>query len=333
MRTVPRLLTLPAVLPAALVLTLGLTACSSTTSQSAAGRAPAPAGTTTASVSVQNCGRTVTLPHPAERVVSGWVTSTELLLQLGDSDELVGQYNTSSGTPSAQYADAFAKVPVLSTEGLTREQLAAAHPDLVWADGEYAFDGNTLPTIDQLADQGTQVLVLSGFCGDDATGAKVSDVFTDLAAIGTLLGRQTATDELAEQLHTRLDAVSQRIAGDPAVPVMFLANYDGTLYTYDGVYTDIAELAGGSNVYAGQLPKGQYYSEVSREDVIARDPSTIVLLTGGDGDTVGAKDSLSQLLPGVSAVRDGKVVTMPESDSTNLRAVDGVEELSEALHP
>lgn len=322
-------------LPAVLVLALALSACSPA-SPATTGPASTPTATatgTTTPTTVQNCGRTLTFDRPVERIVSGWTTSTELLLRLGQGSKVVGQYNTSAGTPSAEFTTQEAAVPTLSTEGLTREQLAAADPDLVWADGEYAFDGSTLPTIDELAQQGTQVMVLSGFCGDDATGATVDDVFTDLTTLGTVLGDSTATDEVAASLHARLDAVAQRTAGVPSVPVVFLADYDGVLYAYDGVYSDIARRAGAHNTYAGALPAGKYYSEVSREDVIARDPSTIVLLTAGDADPAAAKAALAELLPTVAAVRDGAVVTLPESDSTNLRGVDGVEELSRALHP
>ena len=74
-------------------------------------------------------------------------------------------------------------------------------------------------------------------------------------------------------------------------------------------------------------------ADVDDEDLIARDPATIVLLTGADADPDQAVRDLAELLPTVAAVRAGNVVTMPESDSTNLRGVDGVEELSTALHP
>ncbi|WP_250445195.1 ABC transporter substrate-binding protein [Actinotalea sp. C106] len=317
--------------PAAAVLLLS--ACTSTDATTPTTSEVDGAEVTAEQVSVQNCGRTVTLDEPAQRIVSGWTTSTEVLLAVDQGDRLVGQYNSSNGTPSEEYADAFAEIPVLSATALSREQLAAAQPDLIWADGEYLFDGSQLPTIDELASQGTQVLVLSGFCGDDATAATVEDVFTDLDAIGTLLGESSATEVLADQLRERLQAVETRIADQPESPLVFLADYEGVLYTYDGVYTDIAEKAGGHNLYAGELPPGQYYSEISREDVLTRDPGTIVLLTGPGADTEAAVAGLSELLPGVTAVSEGRVVTMPESDSTNLRVVDGVERLSQALHP
>ena len=170
----------------ALAAMLGTTGCGAT----ADATGPAPGASAAGfPVDVTNCGRTLHFDQPPTRIVSGWPTSTELLIALGAADTVVGQYNTSTGTPDPRYAEAFGKVKVLGPNAPAREQLIAAAPQLIWADGEYLFDGTQLPTIAELNEQGIQVMVLSGFCGDDASGATVRDVDTDLAALGRILGR------------------------------------------------------------------------------------------------------------------------------------------------
>ncbi|KEZ35430.1 ABC transporter substrate-binding protein [Frankia sp. CeD] len=321
---------------ALLVVTAGLTGCGSgsTTgagSASAADARSAPAGTRYP-VEVANCGRTLHFDEAPARVVSGWTTSTELLIELGLTDRIVGQYNTSSGTPAAKYASAEAKLPALGTGAPTREALLAARPDLIWADGSYLFDGRQLPTIAELAAQGTQVMILSGFCTDDATKATVRDVDTDLTALGMIFGIPGRARQVQADINERLRQVATKIQGRDPVPVAVVATYQGTVYTYDGVYTDIARLAGARNIYAGTLPKGKYFSELSVEDLISKNPGTLVYLLSGSETEAEARKFLTSRLPTVAAVRNNRVFFLPQSDSANLAGVEGVTKLAAALH-
>ncbi|WP_436535817.1 ABC transporter substrate-binding protein [Actinoplanes sp. HUAS TT8] len=314
----------------ALAAAIALTGCG----PGAATAEPAPAASTAGfPVDVTNCGRHLHFDRPPTRIVSGWSSNTELLLALGAGEALAGQYNTSTGTVTGAYADAAARVPVLGESAPSRERLLAARPQLIWADGEYLFDGKQLPTIDDLGKQGIQVMVLSGFCGDDATGATVRDVDTDLDALGRILGRPADAQRVREEVDGRLTAVAQRIAGKPATPVAFLSTFDRQLYTYEGVYSDMARLAGATNVYSGVLPARAYYGQVSVEDVTRRDPGTVIYLLSAGESEESARAALTRALPTVSAVRDGHVVFLPQNDSTNLAGVAGVEKLAAALHP
>ena len=309
----------------------------------AAGCAAEPAGTAAEArpaqtaagspVEVQNCGRTLRFEEPPQRIVSGWPSSTELLIALGAQEQVVGKYNTASGTPSAEYRERYDAVPTLAENAPSREALLATKPDLIWADGSYLFDGQQLPTIEQLAEQGTQVMILSGFCTDDATKATIADLDTDLAALGRVLGREDRAAELKADADRRLQAVQQRVGAAEPVPVAMIGSYDGTLYAYEGVYTDMARLAGGRNVYSGVLPRGSYYGEVSSEDLTRRNPPTIVYLTQGAETEAQAREYLTRTFPTVEAVRANRVVVIPQTDATNLRGIAGVEALAASLHP
>ncbi|MEI4271802.1 ABC transporter substrate-binding protein [Klenkia sp. LSe6-5] len=319
---------LPAALFATLAAALSLTACSG----GDADPAPGAAGSSTDAVTVQNCGRDVVFDSPPQRIVSGWPTSTELLLELGLGDRLVGQYNTASsqGDPLPQYAEAYAAVPVLSDAAPTRETLLAAAPDLIWADGSYLFDGQQLPTIDELAAQGTQVLVLSGFCDDGGTSA-VTDVDDDLDTLGAALGVTDQTDALRDQVDGQLADIEASTADLAPVDAAVISTYEGTVYTYEGVYSDMLERAGGANVLAGTLPEGTYFGELSAEQLLATDPSALVYLLSGDETPEAARALLQQDFPSLSAVAADRLVFLPQIDSTNLRVVDGVQSLADQL--
>ncbi len=319
--------------------TVGLAACgsdSTTGKDTVTGAAPvaatAGAGSRTAyPVDVQNCGRTLHFDKAPTRIVSGWTTNTELLIALGVTDKIVGQYNTSSGTPSATYADADKKVPTLSASAPTREALLAARPELIWADGSYLFDGQQLPTIKELNAQGIQVMILSGFCTDDASKAKVRDVVTDVTALGTILDVKNKADQIKADIDSRLQQVAAQVNGKNTVPVAMISTFNKTIYTYEGVYSDIAQLAGATNIYAGTLPAGKYYGQLSVEDITRKNPGTLVYLLSGSEAEATARTYLTTALPTVDAVRNNHVIFLPQSDSTNLSGIDGVTTLATAL--
>jgi iron complex transport system substrate-binding protein len=319
----PRVPVLLSLLCAALTAACGTAPAAAPTA--GADQASAPAGFP---VTVQNCGRDITFEEPPERIVTGWITATELLIELGAADRIVGLYNTSAfGSPRPEVADAYSALPVLSDAAPSREALLGAAPDLVYADGNYLFDGTQLPTVDELAAAGTQVIVLSGFC-DDGGASAVLDVQEDLAALGSVLDVEGRAAELSAEVDRRLAAVAP-VPDGPAVAVV--SGAEGALYTYEGVYTDMVERAGATNVYAGTLPEGTYFGQLSVEDLTAKDPGTLVyLLTGAETEDA-ARTFLTSTLPTVTAVQQDRIVFVPSEDSSNLRAVDGVEQLTEGL--
>lgn len=331
------LLALPA------LLALILTACGSNGTTTGGASAPSAEPTTTATaptgasgagttypVTVQNCGRSVTFDEAPTRIVSGWSTATELLLDLGAGDRVVGQYNTASSGPSAEHAADYAKVPVLAESAPSKESLLAAAPDLIYADGSYLFDGEQLPTVDDLAESGTQVLVLSGFC-EDGGSSKVTDVKDDLAALGPALDASGPAEKLAGTVDARLQAVADETEAAQDVPMAVVGSYDGALYVYDGVYTDIVDRAGGTNAFAGTLPAGKFFGELSAEQLTAEDPGTLLYLTAVGESEQDAQAYLDEAFPTVAAVKDDRVLFLPQEESSNLRGIDGLEAVAQGL--
>jgi iron complex transport system substrate-binding protein len=293
----------------------------------------APAATAGGPVSVDSCDRTLAFPAGPQRIVSLWPAVTEMLLQLGAGDRIVGQAFTDQSPPLDRYRDAFDRVPVLATGAVDRETLLAAHPDLIVADGEYHFDGTELPTIDDLAALGIRVYVISSFCHGQVTTGHVDDAATDLQALGTLLGAGEAADSAVADERSRLAAVDARVTGADPVDLAVLQIFDGSVYAdARGLYSDVVTRAGGRNVYEDALPADQYYAEVSVEDVARRDPGTIVYLYSTDAERDSVRADLEARLPGVRAVRDGRLLALPSTDFIGSRAVDGVVALDGLLH-
>ncbi|WP_445444035.1 ABC transporter substrate-binding protein [Clavibacter sp. km3a] len=321
-RAAARLPALAAALAAALV----LAGC-------AADAPAAPPAADAGPVSVDSCDRTLSFPAGPQRIVSLWPAVTEMLLELGAGDRLVGQAFTDQSPPLDRYRDAYDRIPVLATGAVDRETLLAWHPDLIVADGEYHFDGTELPTIDDLAALGIRVYVISSFCHGQVTTGHVDDAATDLAALGTLLGAEPAADRAIAGERSRLAAVDARVADAAPVDLAVLQIFDGSVYAdARGLYSDVVARAGGRDVYEDALPADQYYAEVSVEDVARRDPGTIVYLYSTDAERDSVRADLEARLPGVRAVREGRMLALPSTDFIGSRAVDGVVALDALLH-
>lgn len=285
-------------------------------------------------LTVTNCGRTLDLPQAPQRIVSLWPTITEMLIALGAGERIAGQAFTDQSAPLQKYKAAFAKVKVLATNAVSRETLLAARPDLIIADGEYHFNGKELPTIADLGKLGIPVYIISSFCNGAVTTGKVADVKTDLASLGTMLDVSARAATLTTQVTGRLAKAAAQVGGKVAVPLVLCQVYDTALYAdAEGLYSDVVRLAGGTNLFDGQLPKNQYYAQVSIEDVAKKNPGTIVYLYNTDAEKASTLAYLRKTLPTVAAVKNNRLIALSAADFIDLRAVEGVTALASALHP
>ncbi|MET7402411.1 ABC transporter substrate-binding protein [Dactylosporangium sp. NPDC005572] len=303
------------------------------------GCASAPGGTPAASpgtVSVAACGRTLTFAIPPQRVVSFYPAMTELLLALGLDERIAGQVNTNQSPPSPAYADRYARIKVLAEQEPSIEVLLAARPDLIVADAAYHFDGNQLPTLDELTAKGIPVYLNASFCDGRKTLAKVTDVDTDLAGLGRIFAAAGPAATLAEHAKATLADTTTRLAGRAAVPCALLTVYDKALYAdAGGLYTDVLTLAGGRNVTdQAELPAGEYYAQISPETIARKNPDAIVYTYLDDAGRAGTLDYLRRTFPDTTAVRSGRLIATPEATFGGaLRSVDGVVSLARQLHP
>ena len=101
---------------------LGLAAC-----------APAKESETTAITLVDQCGRTVELDAPAQKVVSCYYVSSYAMMALGLSDRLVGIENKAASRPIySMSAPQFLELPAVGTmKECNVELIASLTPDLV----------------------------------------------------------------------------------------------------------------------------------------------------------------------------------------------------------
>ncbi|WP_214104937.1 ABC transporter substrate-binding protein [Acrocarpospora catenulata] len=316
-------------------LTLGVTACApNPASVVDSASAPAVPAASAFPAQVTNCGRTVRVTAPPQRIVSFFPSNTELLLALGLKDRIAGHVWANQSPPKPAYAADYNRLTVLADGQISRESLFAARPDFVLADGEYNFDGKQLPTIAELEKLGVPVYVGAAFCPATTGTATLADATADLDALGALLGVPDAAAKARADVDRTLADLRQRLSGRPAVPAAMVQIFDKQLYALaGGLYSDILRTSGATDVLAGMIPEGRNFDAISAEAVAKADPEVIIYHHTSEDDRAAGEQWLRTHLAQTRAVRNNRLVATPAADYAELRAIDGVRTLARALHP
>ncbi|MGH3612442.1 MAG: ABC transporter substrate-binding protein [Pseudonocardia sp.] len=281
-------------------------------------------------VTVENCGRQVTIDRPPERVLTIGPESLTMVEAAGGLDKVVA---TQGGLPSgaeAQFAGV-RQLPVDDPPGT--ETIIAERPDLVVSYGLSNTDPETLGTA------GISSLVLTGMCGTHDDGTNVDgdvdfdDVYGDLQLYGRLFGTTDQADKFVADLSSRVQAVQQAAAANPPRSAAVIWPGDGGLpYGYGTASMTQTMLAtlGMRNVFDDVSGFGR---EISKEELIDRNPDVIILYLFGD-DNARAIENL-RLIPGIGEVTALKRNQVMALQSTYLRpsagVVDGLEIIARDL--
>ncbi|MGU7771116.1 cobalamin-binding protein [Burkholderia sp. MR1-5-21] len=209
-----------------------------------------------------DAGNTVTLPMPAQRVVSLAPHATELIYAAGGGAKLVGTVTYSD------YPSAAKSVPrVGDNKALDLERIAALKPDLIviWRHGNAERQTDAL-----------RALHIPLFFSEPK---HLDDIASSLRQLGALLGTQPVADTAAAAFTRDVDALRARYATRAPVTVFFQV-WDRPLMTLNGTHliSDVIALCGGRNVFASLKP---LVPTVTDEAVLAADPEAIVTTSAG----------------------------------------------------
>jgi iron complex transport system substrate-binding protein len=207
-------------------------------------------------------GATVTLPAPAERVVSLAPHVTELLFAAGGGSHVVGAVTYSDYPKEAQ------SIPrVGDNKALDLERIAALKPDLivVWR------HGNAERQMDRLRALGIPIFY--------SEPKHLDDIATDIDKLGALLGTQATAHDAASSFTNEISRLRAKYAQRPSVGVFYQV-WDDPLMTLnrDNVFSEVIALCGGVNVFGAEKLR---VPTISTEAVLAANPEAIVTATPG----------------------------------------------------
>ncbi|KQU07300.1 ABC transporter substrate-binding protein [Rhodococcus sp. Leaf7] len=322
---------------AAVVTTVGLLATGCTTGP-----------TTTADdhfLTLENCGRTITLDAPPQRAVSLNQGSTEILLSLGLADRMVGTA-TWTDPVRANLADANSTVPRLADNQPSLEAVLDSDPDMVTAsfggtlgEGGVAdrdrFDALGVPTYlsptDCIGKSATSV---------NADGARdeplsIETVFQEVHDLAAIFDVRERGDALVDSLRARYDAASSR-ASDASLAFWFADTTAPYMAGCCGASGVISDAVGARNIFADTTDE---WPQVNWESVADRNPSALVLADLSrrsiDGDALASKIAFLESNPVTSrmqAVIDKRYIVVNGADlNPSIRTIDGIEKVAAAL--
>jgi len=286
-------------------------------------------------VTIENCGRTLTIIKAPERVVTTWQAPVELLVKLGLGDKIVGTEYGQQFAPAAEIAEAFNKVPVLSAEGASKEAWFAAKPDFVLSSFlAWDFDtANGRPGLDELEKAGAQVFGLSDNCTAESR-VTYTDMFDDILKIGQIFDAEDSAQALVDDMKARIATVQSKVTGLTPTKAFFDAGGEGPVGTAGaGLQNEMIMLAGGENIFADHP---NYYEEVSLEEVAARMPEIFVVDTWSDLSYINTRTEwLFSTFPNTPAGQQKRFVETPGIYIyyASIRFADGIEIMAKAFHP
>lgn len=331
--TVRRLISVSA---AAAVVLLGATACSGAGSSAPTSSAANSAASSGYPVSLENCGRTITVKSEPRRVISLWQSNTEMLLALGLRDRIVGVQRAYAPYPASVAAEAKGLKSLGSAMGWpSKEVLLSERPDFVTAQElvGFAFDTSKgYASVQQIEQTGATVYGANLCDAKDATSTKTWNVDTaakTLREYGRIFDVTPKADAVIARLEAQKQKVVDAVKGKPAVKTAYFNGGTGPVIVLaGGIYDSLISTAGGRNVF----PSNSIY--VSKEAFAASDADVILVGTFPGQDFATQKAFLEKNFPNLPAVKAGRISEVPtqETDSS-ISVMVGLTKIANAIHP
>lgn len=260
---------------------------------------------------IDDRGFPVSLPGPAQRIVTLAPSLTELAFAAGAGGKLVGVGAYSDYPEAAQRLPEVGDASRLDAEGIL-----LLKPDLLlgWR------SGNPAGEIARLERLGLRVFVVEP--------ARLADVPRVLRTIGELAGTRAEAERSAAAVEAEAAALRARYGTRPRLGV-FYEIWDQPLLTVNGdhIISDVIGLCGGRNVFA-DAPL--LTPAVSWESLLAADPDVIIASVSAGSD--GAARRLRHV-PSLRAAAQGRVFTVPPDliQRATPRILEGARQVCEAL--
>ena len=252
---------------------------------------------------LDRAGNGIVLPEKIDKIVSMAPSTTQVLIEIGLADKIVG-IDTNSVTYIADLSADVAQFDMMSPDN---EAIAALDPDIVFTSGMSSV-GGTSPF---------QSLIDSGVCvADIPSSASIADIAEDIRFIGTVTGKENEAEDLVEAMTLYISAVediAKTVPEGEKKTVLLMMNVPSaeypTIYSVGkGTYMDeMFGIIGAENAFGDQ----EGWLSISIEEALAADPDVILM----DCNWMPGADEAVKALEGwenVTAVKNGDVYQIDE---------------------
>ncbi|MBW3084863.1 Vitamin B12-binding protein [Austwickia sp. TVS 96-490-7B] len=276
-------------------------------------------------ITLTNCGETVKLAKPAQRAVTTEQSATETLLALGLADRIAGTSNLKTRV-APEFADAYAKLKVITPKVLTPEQTLSVNPDLVFSPFVDIMTKDRVGTRAELASKGVATYLSEVDCPADKRTITnpIEGMYADYRNLGTLFGVPDRADKLIADQKKSVEEATAKPTGKAPKILWVYATYSGSPYAAGGtgLAQAMTETVGGVNPLS-ELKEN--WPEVAWEKLGETDPDLIVIADlaerGKPGDSAESKIADLRKNPATAkldAVQKNRFLVVPgvETDAT-----------------
>lgn len=302
-------------------------------------------------LTLDNCGRKITINKAPERAVSIGQSTTEILYLLGVHEKVVGTALW-IGPVLKQYEEINSKIERLADNDPSFESVIGKKPDLVTAQFQWMIGPEgVVGKPEQFEELGIPAYISPSDCngkdnsaGDDGVRLKPFDmdlIYREIAELAKIYDVQDQGAKVIADLKAREDAARKKIsaANDKLSAVFWFSSAETDIDPYVagkyGAPGYILRTLGVKNV----IESDEEWPTVGWETIAKSNPTFIIAgkLTRRrfPADDIAVKleflktDPVASLMP---AVKDGRVVEMDaQSMNPTIRTIEGIEVLADAI--
>ena len=246
-------------------------------------------------------GRAHALKAPASRVVALSAAECEILYALGAGSTLVGRGEF------CDYPAEVTSLPSLGSGGNTNiEEILALKPDLVLMDSM----AQPAEQVEAIEKAGVPVYVTQA--------TDISGVYTAIAGIGQVLGKDQEAQALVDSMKATFDQVKAKVpaGGAPKTVYFEVSPLQYGLWTAGkGTFmNEMAGMLGLKNIFDDV----DGWAEVSQEQVIARNPDLIITVAmyAGQGQKPDEEIASRAGWDGIAAIKNKAILTADNNAMT-----------------
>ncbi|GAB2602010.1 ABC transporter substrate-binding protein [Nitrincola alkalisediminis] len=298
---------------------------------------------------IENCGKTVQMSAPPERVITVGQASTELLYRLGLHERVIGTSNWFTDVAD-QYEEVNAKIERLADNFPSFESVVSKRPNLVTADFLFAVGPQgVVGKPEQFQSLGIASYVLDSECvGSNSDGSptafRLDSLFQSIRNLSSMFDVQAQGDELIREIQGREAAAiadAQQRNLNTLSAVFWFSSADIQMDPWvagtTGVPAWMMSTLGIKNV----IDAPEEWPSVGWESIARANPDVIVIadMTRRRFDADDYQKKLEFLRSDpvtrqMSAVVNNRIVVMDaHAMRATLRSIEGLEHLVEALSP
>ena len=278
---------------------------------------------------------TITFDHAPERIVSTQLSITEILLELGLKDKIVGILDNDNAVEDALALELADLNSLGYKTNISKEAILAAEPDIVMGKAALLFTEKMIGTVEDYQELDISVYTQLASANIPQT---MDNIIQDIRNIGMIFDVQEKADAYAQSLQKQLDntlkTVSSKTAEREKMKVLLMCAYqDGVFSAFSSaMHSAMLEAINAENV----LDQGG--ADFTLENLITLNPDAIIYITAdrfAEVDTNAIERLLAEeIIQSVPAIANETILKIGYDDIMDfgVRNIDTIDILADFLY-